>query len=496
MDTSSDIKPEVKEERPRESRDRERHSSRDERKSSRSHRSRSRERDGRREREGDRRGTRDDRDKRSKRSPSPVHLYLKRRKSLWDVAPSGFEMGFEPINPTTVQASNSNQSKGARRMYIGNLPEDVTENEVAEFFNSTLYSAGVSKDTNPSPVVAVQQNKEKHFAFVEFASMEDANACLKFDGIQLSANSLKVRRVKDYRPGMESVDDGTMSALPDPLISTNVEEGPNKIFIGGLPAYLTEEQVKELCASFGALKSFNLVKDSLSGNSKGFAFFEYTDPDVTDRACAGLNGMKLGEKSILVQRANVGARQVVTNPNAKSCLHNPTSLNFLNLGMPIAAAAALLQINMTDPGEPTCVVQLMNMISAEDLWNEEEYAEIMEDVREEAEKYGELASIYVPRPPKRERDEDGNLLPIYEPMWGLGRIFLEYRKTEEAIRALKALGGKKFQGRTVITGYFPEDRYIRKDFVPEAEEERIVAEKFRLTQLEKERQALEEAGEL
>lgn len=41
-------------------------------------------------------------------------------------------------------------------------------------------------------------------------------------------------------------------------------------------------KVKELLSSFGQLKAFNLVKDTGSGLSKGYAFAEYADPSVTD----------------------------------------------------------------------------------------------------------------------------------------------------------------------------------------------------------------------
>jgi splicing factor U2AF subunit len=83
-----------------------------------------------------------------------------------------------------------------------------------------------------------------------------------------------------------------------------------KIFIGGLPANLEEGQVKDLLQTFGPLKAFNLVKDIGTGLSKGFAFCEYLDEPVTDRACTGLNGMKLGDKQLLVQRASIGAKNV------------------------------------------------------------------------------------------------------------------------------------------------------------------------------------------
>lgn len=42
-------------------------------------------------------------------------------------------------------------------------------------------------------------------------------------------------------------------------------------------------QMKELLISFGPLKAFNLVKDNATGLSKGFAFCEYVDPNVTDQ---------------------------------------------------------------------------------------------------------------------------------------------------------------------------------------------------------------------
>ena len=95
------------------------------------------------------------------------------------------------------------------------------------------------------------------------------------------------------------------------MISTVVSDSPNKLFVAGLPNYLNDEQVKELLTSFGQLKAFNLVKDTTTGLSKGYAFAEYLDGGITDQAIAGLNGMQLGDKKLIVQRASVGAKNVV-----------------------------------------------------------------------------------------------------------------------------------------------------------------------------------------
>ena len=47
-----------------------------------------------------------------------------------------------------------------------------------------------------------------------------------------------------------------------------VPDTPNKIYIGGLPTYLTEEHVVELLKPFGDIKHFSLVRDNQTNLSK------------------------------------------------------------------------------------------------------------------------------------------------------------------------------------------------------------------------------------
>lgn len=49
-------------------------------------------------------------------------------------------------------------------------------------------------------------------------------------------------------------------------------------------------------------------------------------------------------------------------------------------------------------GLPTEVLCLMNMVAPEELLDDEEYEEIVEDVRDECSKYGQVKSIEIPRP--------------------------------------------------------------------------------------------------
>jgi hypothetical protein len=87
---------------------------------------------------------------------------------------------------------------------------------------------------------------------------------MAFDGIIFLNGPLKIRRPKDYG-GPDPV--GGAFHVPG-VVSTNVPDSINKIFVGGLPVYLNDEQVKELLTSFGELKAFNLVRENGTGASK------------------------------------------------------------------------------------------------------------------------------------------------------------------------------------------------------------------------------------
>lgn len=129
-----------------------------------------------------------------------------------------------------------------------------------------------------NPVLACQINLDKNFAFIEFRSIDETTAGMAFDGINFMGQQLKIRRPRDYQPINTSLD--ALGRMP---VSNIVVDSPNKIFISGLPSYLTAEQVKELLSSFGQLKAFNLVVDQSTGASKGYAFCEYLDTSLTDQ---------------------------------------------------------------------------------------------------------------------------------------------------------------------------------------------------------------------
>lgn len=71
--------------------------------------------------------------------------------------------------------------------------------------------------------------------------------------------------------------------------------------------------------------------------------------------------------------------------------------------------------------------------------------EIYEDVQDECNKYGQVLELKIPRPTGGSRQSPG-----------VGKIYVKFDSVESATKALKALAGRKFSDRTVVTTYFSE----------------------------------------
>lgn len=56
-------------------------------------------------------------------------------------------------------------------------------------------------------------------------------------------------------------------------------------------------------------------------------------------------------------------------------------------------------------GEPTACMTMLNMVTPEELVDDVEYGEIVEDVRDECAKFGEVVDVRIPRPVAQSKGE-------------------------------------------------------------------------------------------
>ncbi|KAF7121714.1 hypothetical protein CNMCM5793_009266 [Aspergillus hiratsukae] len=397
----------------------------------------------------------------------PSVLTRKRRLTQWDIKPPGYEnvtaeqaklSGMfplpgaprqQPMDPSRLQAfmnqpgggsadtsalkpSNSRQAK---RLFVYNLPRGISSEHLVSFFNLQLNGLNVIHSVDPC--ISAQISEDHTFALLEFKTPNDTTVALAFDGITMEEHEavggtdngapkgLEVRRPKDYIVPTGSAD----QEYQEGVLLNEVPDSPNKICVSNIPQYIPEEPVTMLLKSFGELKSFVLVKDSSTEESRGIAFCEYADPAATAIAVEGLNGMELGDRHLKVVRASIGMTQAA------------------GLDMGVNAMSMFAKTTSQDL-ESSRVLQLLNMVTPEELLDNDDYEEICDDVREECSKYGKVLDLKIPRPSGGSRQSPG-----------VGKIFVKFDTVESTTNALKALAGRKFSDRTVVTTYFSEENF-------------------------------------
>ena len=176
-------------------------------------------------------------------------------------------------NNAALKPSNARQSK---RLFVYNIPSSATDESVTEFFNVQMNGLNVIQGVDPCLSAQIAKNRE--FALLEFRNPTDATLALALDGITMEdsamdtsngtanggSHGLTIRRPKDYIVPSASED----IEHQEGIISSIVEDTPNKIMVSNVPTYLTDDQVKELLVSFGELKAFILVKDISTDESR------------------------------------------------------------------------------------------------------------------------------------------------------------------------------------------------------------------------------------
>jgi len=131
-----------------------------------------------------------------------------------------------------------------------------------------------------------ENGQSKGFGFVHFETQEAAdNAINKVNGMLLADKKVFVGR---FMSRNQRTDVG----------------GPRKftnIFIKNFGDQLDEDQLRELFSQHGKILSFKIENDE-NGNSKGFGFCSFENPEEAEEAVQKLNGYSIGDKQLFVGR--------------------------------------------------------------------------------------------------------------------------------------------------------------------------------------------------
>ena len=383
----------------------------------------------------------------------------------------GVESGTEYLMMMSSYSQSAFKESSSKKVYVGSTAENgeglaapLEHKELLYFFNSLFQL--VLRDVDGvegknSAVTRIKMNPVKQFAFVEFHTEQLASVCIDMDGVIFRNAKLKIRRPSDY-----VVDDNKTThnhglklnviGIPGLGDAQENKNSAHRVFVGGLPYTLLEPQLTDLLQAFGPLKSLHLVKEAgVSERSKGYAFCEWEDPSVTEVAVKGLNGLEIQGKPITIKLSNSlntaktdGPGQNTTS-SPENVSHDSMDINaaLAAAGVPCAKVSPKTQSGnsyiLTSAETPTRFVMLSNMVTKEELADDEEYADIILDIEEECRNFGELLNLKLPRA--------GNYA---------GKTFLVYKEESMAIKAKVKLDGRQFGEALVSAAYVAEEVYL------------------------------------
>ena len=81
------------------------------------------------------------------------------------------------------------------------------------------------------------------------------------------------------------------------------------IYVGNLPYALSESELRDAFANFGAVSTVKILTDRETGRSRGFGFVEMPNRAEAEAAVANLNGKDVGGRPLRVNEARPRERR-------------------------------------------------------------------------------------------------------------------------------------------------------------------------------------------
>ena len=112
---------------------------------------------------------------------------------------------------------------------------------------------------------------------------------------------------------LDKMNEGTPVQINGESLQNGTDHGSNSktnLIINYLPPSMSEGELKNLFSEFGTVSSCKLVRDKLTGNSLGYAFVNYLEPEHAAKAVRELNQLRVQSKNIKVSYARPSSEDI------------------------------------------------------------------------------------------------------------------------------------------------------------------------------------------
>ncbi|XP_038986337.1 heterogeneous nuclear ribonucleoprotein 1-like [Phoenix dactylifera] len=175
------------------------------------------------------------------------------------------------------QPDSSSSSSG--KIFVGGVAWDTTEETFTEHFEKygEITDSVIMKDKHT--------HMPRGFGFVTFADSSVIDKVLEDEHV-IDGRTVEVKRT-----------------VPREEMPSKAGLKTKKIFVGGIPPSLTEDELKEHFALYGEVVEHQIMLDHSTGRSRGFGFVTFENEEAVEKIISEGRMHDLGGKQVEIKRA-------------------------------------------------------------------------------------------------------------------------------------------------------------------------------------------------
>ncbi|CAN6701164.1 unnamed protein product [Malus baccata var. baccata] len=175
--------------------------------------------------------------------------------------------------------SFSHRDSAAGKLFVGGVSWETTEENFSNYFSK--YGEIVDS------VIMIDKHtgKPRGFGFVTFSDPMVIDSVLEVEHV-IDGRVVEVKRT-----------------VPRGDIGFKGASKRKKIFVGGIPTSLTDDELGEYFSAYGTIVEHQIMLDHKTGRSRGFGFVTFENEDALDKIFSDGKVHELGGKQVEIKKA-------------------------------------------------------------------------------------------------------------------------------------------------------------------------------------------------
>ncbi|KAL6859053.1 hypothetical protein ACP4OV_018055 [Aristida adscensionis] len=171
-------------------------------------------------------------------------------------------------------------SGSAGKIFVGGLPRDTTDATFVKHFGQygEIIDSVIMKDKYTS--------HPRGFGFITYCNPAVVDTVIE-DTHVINGKQVEIKR---------TIPKGSMQ-------SNSKDFKTKKIFVGGLPSTLTEDDFRNFFTNYGAVVDHQIMRDHETKRSRGFGFIVFASEQVVDNLLANGNMIDLAGSKVEIKKA-------------------------------------------------------------------------------------------------------------------------------------------------------------------------------------------------